>query len=397
MNYSQVLRGLEGLAARGMDFGTQRTRDVLDKLDSPDKKLKIVHIAGTNGKGSVAEYIAEILLCAGKTVGVFTSPAVYGYLEQYRINGKIITDELFAKSFGAALNAAQGATRFEVETAGALYAFALAGCEYAVIECGLGGLYDSTNAIAKKEIAVITSLSLEHTAILGDTIQDICRHKAGIIKGCPAVVSGLQTDEVKAYMRGKGVVFADKPLKTIKSDLGGQIFLYDGLKFETRMTGGAQPYNAAAAIEAARLLKIAEDAIYSGVKRAFLPARLEVLRANGNLYILDGAHNPASFAPLADLLASLKGADVVFGSLSDKDVKANIEIIKPYVNKVYTVTPESPRAMPAAAVAEICAERGVKARVCASVAEALENACGTVAVCGTFTILKQAKDCILKK
>ena len=158
MTYDEVLSTVFSLSGRGMDFGTERTRKILNALDCPDKKLKIIHIAGTNGKGSVAEYITRILIAAGKKVGTFTSPAVFDYLEQFRINGEPIDKELYARAFGQAAKCANGATQFEVETAGALYAFALAGCEYAVVECGLGGTYDATNAIFRKEVAVIASI-----------------------------------------------------------------------------------------------------------------------------------------------------------------------------------------------------------------------------------------------
>lgn len=398
MNYTDVLNGLEKLSVRGMDFGLERTRALLDGLGAPDKKLKIIHIAGSNGKGSVAEYLTRILLCAGKTIATFTSPAVFDYFEQFRINGENIDKNVFAEAFGRALTVAEKlgfATRFEVETAGALYAFALAGCEYAVTECGLGGLYDATNAILNKEIAVITSVSLEHTAILGNSIESICRHKAGIIKNCPSVVSALQTDETLAYMRGKGAQIADKPLKITKCNADGQTFIYGGKQFETQMRGTAQPYNAATAIEAARLLKISENAIYSGVKAAKLNGRLEVIKANGNTYILDGAHNPASFAPLADFLQNTGGADyAVYGSLADKDITSNLLALKPHVKKVYAVTPDSPRSLPAEKVLEVCAKHGIPAELFQSVSKALESAHGTVAVCGTFTILKEVKSFI---
>lgn len=398
MTCTEVLSGLDGLSVRGMDFGLERTRALLDGLGAPDKKLKIIHIAGTNGKGSTAEYLTQILLAAGKTVGTFTSPAVYDYFEQFRVNGKNIGENLFAEAFGAALNIADGATRFEVETAGALYAFALAGCEYAVVECGLGGLYDATNTICNKEIAVITSVSLEHTAILGGDLLSICRHKAGIIKNCPAVVNALQTGEALAYMRGKGAQIADKPIEIINSDINGQAFTYGGKRFETQMAGIAQPYNAATAIEAARQLKISENAIYAGVKAAKLYARLEVIKANGNIYILDGAHNPASFAPLADFLESFGGADIaVYGILSDKDIDCNLFALKPHICKLYAVTPNSPRAMDAGKVKATCAKYNIPAEAYESVSAALERAQGTVAVCGSFTILKEAREWIEKR
>ena len=196
-------------------------------------------------------------------------------------------------------------------------------------------------------------------------------------------------------MRGKGAQIADKPLEIIESNVNGQTFIYGEKQFETRMAGIAQPYNAATAIEAAHILKISDNAIYSGVKAAKLNGRIEVLRANGNTYILDGAHNPASFVPLAGFLENIGGADVaVFGSLSDKDIDRNILAIKPYINKIYAVTPDSQRAMDAGKIKATCAKYNILAEIFESVAEALENAHGTVAVCGTFTILKEAESFI---
>ena len=326
MTYNEVVSAVFSLSGRGMDFGTERTRSILNALDCPDKKLKIIHVAGTNGKGSVAEYLTQILIAAGKKVGTFTSPAVFDYSEQFRVDGKPIEKELYARAFGQALKCAEGATQFEVETAGALNAFALAGCEYAVVECGLGGTYDATNAILKKEVAVITSIALEHTAILGDTLADICKHKAGIIKDCPAVVSAYNPPEVIKYFKDLGATVADKPVEIIKSNLKGSSFLYGGFGFFTEMAGAVQPYNAAVAIEAARLLGLEHGAIYLGIKAAKRGGRCEILTTNGGkTYVLDGAHNPAAFVPLFELVTTNYGkADVIYGSLSDKNVSKNL-------------------------------------------------------------------------
>ena len=389
MSYKERLKGLE---KRGMDFGVERTRNILDKLGAPDKKLKIIHIAGTNGKGSVAEYLTQILIADGKSVGTFTSPAVYDYLEQFRIDGENISEDLFEKAFNAAFKNADGATEFEVETAAAIYAFALAGCEYAVIECGLGGQYDATNAVSNKEIAVITSISLEHTNVLGSTLREICEHKAGIIKDCTAVVSAFQSEEVLEYFSKKSVIFAGEPQNVQENGFNGYSFLYGGNEFEISMIGCLQPYNTATAIEAARRLKISQNAIYSGVKRAKLLGRLEVLNAGGRTYILDGAHNPASFVPLCEFLGRLGGADtVVLGSLSDKDINRNIHALKPYVKKIFAVTPQSARAMGADKVAATCIQNGIPSKIFNGTSEALEEADGLTCVCGTFTILKEAK------
>lgn len=395
-----MLCAVRALGKKGMDFGVERTRKILNALDCPDKKLKIIHIAGTNGKGSVAEYITQILIAAGKRVGTFTSPEAFNYFEQFRTDGAPIDGALYARAFGRALSFADGATRFEVETAGALYAFALAGCEYAVVECGLGGANDATNAVLSKEIAVITSIGLEHTAILGATLKEICRHKAGIIKNCPAIVSGCNPQEVKDYFKALGATFADKPVRIIKSNLNGRIFIYGGFGYEIRMAGSAQPYNAAVAIEAARALGISERAIYSGVKTAKINGRIEVMRAkDGTFYVLDGAHNPAAFLPLAEFIKKEFGtAQVIYGSLSDKNTEKNLEIISKFATSVALVPCDSPRNADMEKLKKESKSCGVYGGEYENITCALENSGGeTVVVCGSFTLLGEAKKWIEKR
>ena len=409
MQYSDYSGGIfsdvAALYKRGIKAGTGTTRKILDRLSFPERKFEVIHVAGTNGKGSVCEYLTQILICAGKKVGTYTSPCAYDYGEQFRIDGVPIAPDELAESFEAAYAAADGleATGFEVETAGAFLAFARAGCDVAVIECGMGGRDDATNAIEEKRVAVITSIGLEHTAYLGNSLAEICGHKLGIIKNCPAVISALQPDEVKAYMGGncgdKGIIFADKPVKILESGLFSQSYLYGRDKFELSMAGSAQPYNAACAIEAARLLKIDETAIYSGVKRAKLPARLQCIKAGGNTYVLDGAHNPACFVPLSGFIKDNFGvADVaIFGSLADKDIEKNVLAIAGVTQKIIAITPHGPRALAAERVISACKKAGISAEYAESVESALERACGNVLICGTFTILREAKLWIEKR
>lgn len=404
MIYSQILSELKDLEGRGMNFGVLRTRKLLDALASPDGKLKIIHIAGTNGKGSVAEYLTRILIAAGKRTGTFTSPAVFEYTEQFKIDGVPVDESLFKKGFLPVIPLAQelGATRFEAETAGALNTFALGGCEYAVIECGLGGLNDATNAINKKEVAVITSISLEHTAVLGSTLEEICAQKSGIIKDCQVVVSALQPEEVKAFFKNKGALFAEKPIEIISGMRDGQqVFTYGGNEFVIQMAGAAQPYNAATAIETARLLKIDDGAIYLGIKAAKLGGRLEVINAKSAVYILDGAHNPASFVPLAQFIKSKfgKADNIIFGCLADKDIDGNLKALTDTAKKVIAVKPTSQRAMDIDKITLACKKNFTDVCVADSVENALVECSGakTVVVCGSFTLLKEAKAWIEKR
>lgn len=381
MNYSDAISALSSLDTKGMDFGVERTRKILDALGCPDKKLKIIHVAGTNGKGSTAEYLEKILLAAGKRVGKFTSPAVFRYLEQFQVDGKDVDEELFARAVQSALLHADGATRFEVETAAALYAFVLAGCEYAVVECGLGGTYDATNAILSKEVAVICSIGLEHTAILGGTLEEICSHKAGIIKNCPAVVSGLNSSKVVKFFENSGARVAGK---------------YEN----PPMYGEAQKYNAGLAIEVAKLLKIDESAIYSGVNAAKLCGRCEVFTAkDGKKYVLDGAHNPSACLALAEFINAQFGyADVIFGSLSDKNVRENLKIISGFAKKIAIVPCPSGRNISMEKLKNECKSLNLQAEEFESTVAALESVQGDkVVVCGSFTLLKEAKEWIEKR
>lgn len=392
MNPSDQLKNLRG---RGMKFGISETRTLLDRLGSPDSSLKIVHIAGTNGKGAVAEFITEILRAAGKRTGTFTSPQVYEYNDMFRVDGQALSDDALCGYLDRALSAAAGldATSFEVETATAMDAFAREGCEYAVIECGMGGKDDATNAVLRKEVAVITSVSLEHTAFLGNTVSAICEKKAGIVRGCPVVIHPLQSQEGMAYLSHiTGAIVAGKPV------CGDGCFVYKGKKFEISAPGEEQPSNAACAIEAARLLHIDENAIYSGVKHAVPAGRLQTFRKDGRLYLLDGAHNPAAFLPLQGFLRQVglpEDRTIVYGCLSDKDVDGCLSALVGLSRKMIAVRPDSPRAMNGEKTVQACRRYFPEVVTAESVSKALEGAkSDLVVVCGSFTLLKEAKQWI---
>jgi dihydrofolate synthase/folylpolyglutamate synthase len=380
-----------------INLGLERISKLLRLLNYPEGKMKVVHIAGSNGKGSVAEYVTQILISAGKKVGTYSSPEVYDFCDQFKIDGKCVErGELHSYlDRVSALGKELSATPFEIQTAVAYTLFVEKGCEYAVIECGMGGTYDATNAINKKNLALISSISLEHTAYLGDTITKICANKAGIIRDCPAVVSSYQADEAIEFFKTKNVVFTDTP-KVIKSDLYGQTFLYKGEKFSIKMLGEAQPYNASVAIEGAKILGIPLSCIKQGLENAKAVGRLEVIKRQNNLYILDGCHNPSSFDPLTNLLKqNLSVADnLVYGCLADKDIDGCLKKLSGLVKKVWVVECPSPRAMESNKIIEVCNKYFPCVEKAESVSYALERAEGKVVVCGSFTLLKEAKEWI---
>lgn len=390
---------ITGIAAKGMVFGTERCRTVLDRLGCPDLKLEIIHIAGTNGKGSVAEYMTGILIAAGKRTGTFTSPPVFSYNEQFRIDGEPLDDIKLKSYMEQAAKAAEGmgATSFEIETAAALYAFDCEGCEFAVVECGLGGTYDATNAILHKKLALISTVALEHTEHLGKDIKSICEHKFGIVKDCEVVVSALQSDGAKEFFRSKNAPFADDEIAVLQSGLDGTDFSYGGKKYKLSCIGAfAQPYNAALAIEGARRLEIAESAIYTGVNWAKPRGRIEIRRAHGKTYVLDGAHNPDSFKPLSTFLKSgTIDSDrvIIFGCLADKDIDGNLALLQDLAKCIIAVQCNSDRALPLEKVHAACRKYFASVLKADSVEEALNMAykiANTAVVCGSFTLLKEA-------
>lgn len=384
----------------GIKPGTAVTREILNNLKSPDDGLKIVHIAGTNGKGTTAEYFTHILIAAGKKVGTFTSPAVYDFYDQFQINGVPLSEEVAEKYFGRALKAADGlgATDFEIQTAGVLLAFFEEGCEYAVIECGMGGAGDATNAINKKVLAVITSISLEHTKYLGNTIEEICAQKAGIITGgCHAIINARQSKQAEDYFKKTGGQFAGRVTYAYGENLKEfqKVFWYCDKEYELSTSGTLlQVYDAVTAIEGARYLGLPEEAIREGVKNAKPRGRVEEFKAFGRRYILDGAHNPAAFVPLCDYLIGTprEKVTVIFGCLEDKDIDGNLAALAPVAENIIAVECDSPRKMPLEKIEKSCRRRFKNVSAAQSVTEALDSAfTRTVVVCGSFTLLKEAK------
>lgn len=398
-----IIAFLKEYQTEGSKFGTFRTRALLDALNSPDKNLKIIHVAGTNGKGSVCEYITQILLSTGKRVGTFTSPEVYDYCEQFKINGTPVGTDILrnylGRTYATSLQFDDKPSAFEIETAAALLMFASERCEYAVVECGLGGLNDATNAIFNKQLAVITSISLEHMSVLGDTVTEICAQKAGIIKGCPAVVSALQTEEGKSYFSSLGVKFAGEGLKVISANISGTAFTYNGENYKLKMHGVAQAYNAATAIEAAHVLGIEKEAISTGLARVQLGGRVEVIECGGTTYILDGSHNPASFSPLLDMVkGDKKSKRLIYGCLSDKDVESAAKLLSQVFERVIVLPPPSYRTMSLDGIYAAFSRYFKQIEICNTVSEALEKAqAQEIVVCGSFTLLKEARKWIGKR
>lgn len=344
--------------------GLARSYALLGLLGEPQKKLKFVHVAGTNGKGSTAAMLAAVLQSAGHRTGLYTSPHLIRFHERMRVNGEEIDDAslitLTNTVRAAAERMSETPTGFEIMTAIAMLYFAAQQCDIVVLEVGLGGRMDSTNVIPAPEVCVVTNIGLEHTAILGDTLEKIAGEKCGIIKrGAHAVLFG-QTAGVEAVARAKcaqeGVpltVTEQAALTRLSSSLDGQVFCYRGAgPFHLRLLGEYQLLNALTVIDVCRALRargwaVPDEAIDRGLSAARWPGRLELLRRSPD-FIVDGAHNPQCADALMDSLETLyRGKKLIFltGVLADKDWQQMLRRALPLAKAFVVLTPPSARAL----------------------------------------------------
>lgn len=374
--------------------GLGRMRRLLRLLGNPQDKLRFIHVAGTNGKGSTCAMIAAILGAAGYRVGLNTSPYLITFHERIRVDGRMISDEdlgrLTAQVRPAAESMDERPTEFELITAIALLYFVQCSCDIVVLEVGLGGALDASNVIPPPEAAVITAMGMDHAAVLGATQVEIARAKAGIIKPGSPTVSFGGCPEVDAVIRrtcheqGSPLKEADfSRAKICSMSLEGTVLdcaPYGRLTLP--LTGTYQVQNAVVAITAAEVLAqrgwdIPPEAVRRGLRAVSWPGRFEVLRPSGPAVLLDGAHNPQGVAAAAKSLASLfpgRKAVVLLGVLADKDVESMLDAVVPMAEAVVTVTPASPRAMGAEELRQRLLGRGVPVCACAGVTEGLRTA-----------------------
>ena len=418
MTGQEAIERIQKEAWVGRKPGLERTRALLDRLGNPERELRYVHITGTNGKGSTAAMTASILTAAGLRTGLYTSPHLWRFHERFQVDGNPIPDEALGRIGERVLEAGRSipdpATEFELMTALGLLYFQEAGCDIVVLEVGLGGRLDSTNVIPSPEAAVITNIGLEHTQELGNTLAAIAGEKAGIIKpGCSTVLyhQSREVEEVVESVccrEGSPLILtAPDSLEVLSTGREGQRFIYRGRgPFQLSLLGEYQLYNAAAALEtvwrlADRGWKIPERAVQEGLERALWPGRMELARRGPDL-LLDGSHNPQCMGALRRSLEALyPGEKVTFltGVLADKDYPAMMGELLPLARAFVTVTPDSPRALPARELAQYLCREGVTAHPCQGLEQGLELARslageGPVCVCGSLYMIGEARHCL---
>ena len=426
MTYEEALTYLEDTSSFGIKPGLERIRALLQALGNPERDYKIIHVTGTNGKGSVTTYISYALFTSGLRVGRFTSPHLESYTERIEINDVQISKDAFGELIsrvrqGVEQIIADGVeppTQFEILTAAAFLFFKEQGVDYAVVEAGLGGLLDSTN-IVKPIVSVITNVTLDHQAYCGDTVEEIAKHKAGIIKEGIPVVTAAQggplgvIEEAAKEKHAPLYIFNRKFGIDSRSVVpGGQIMTISAVDVApamlfTTMAGVHQSVNLACALQAVRLIMeqddaISEETMREGFARATWAGRFEIKKALDRTFIFDGAHNAAgaeSFNMTYQELFEDKPKTIVMAILSDKDENGIIrEVVKPKDTVIAVAAPTPRTEIPEQLVENVrqCVKQ-VVAQTEESVSDALElalrstQAGDNIVVCGSLYILGEAR------
>lgn len=399
--------------------GLERIALLLKKLGNPEKELKFIHIAGTNGKGSVSANIACILEDSGLKVGKYISPNLIRVNERISISGKDISDKelsLLLERIEPLSKEVEGElgippTQFEIWTAAAFLYFKQKECDIVVLEVGLGGEFDATNVIEKNEIAIITRLGIDHTGYLGNTISEIASAKAGIIKAKSAtgkLITANQGDEALAVIRDKakkmGVsVVVASPIPCEVSGIH-EIFSIDGIeKIKCGISGYHQIENASLAALCAKELGVDEKHIKSGIARAKNPARFELIRENPTV-IYDGGHNENGIEALVSSLKRYFGnteKTVIFACMRDKDIKESLKTLSYSDTEfIYTTVKDNPRASGAEELYKRACELGYGGVYFDSISEAYREALSRgrlIVICGSLYLYKDfTEECLNK-
>lgn len=392
MNYKEALEYMDSVGFFGSKPGLERIAALGEKLGNPQDKLKFVHIAGTNGKGSCAAMLSSVLKAAGYKTGLYTSPYLFRFNERMQINGEQVPDESLAEIVTRIKPLADSMedhpTEFELMTAAAFLWFFEENCDIVVLETGLGGRYDATNIIKAPEVSVIMNIGLDHTGVLGDTVEKIAREKAGIIKpGCPCVIYE-QVEGVRAVIekecgeKGAELTAADfAAIEPVFDSLDGQAFNYKGVSYALPLIGEHQLKNAAVAIEAVNALRgkgweISEDALERGLYAVSWPARFELVD-DEPYFVVDGGHNPQCAQTVRDnMLRYFADAHrvLLIGVLADKDYRELAEILNEAADEYICVAPNSERALPAAELGAYLEKFGKPVQAFESIPEAVAAA-----------------------
>ncbi len=419
--YRRCLENMYGLRRFGIKLGLDTIRSILDGIGRPQQHFRTVHIAGSNGKGSVASALSTILHLCGYKTGLYTSPHLVRFNERICINNRPVSDRAVLEAYEAVNRLPPGErepTFFEFTTAMALWIFAEEKADWAVIETGMGGRLDATNLLIP-EVSVITNISLEHREYLGNSIAEISREKGGIIKQGKPLVTGAQQEEALAVLREtaaeKNAPFFRMGEHFRAKAQDKKIFHYQGIEnhwkdMQTGLSGRYQMDNAALVLAVCEILigqgyPVSLDQIRKGLLHNRWPGRLEIVSESPRV-ILDGAHNLDAARVLGDYLKE-ETADrkmiMVIGILDDKPYREMLDYLLPHCEKVIVCSPKTGRALPAEKLAAVSEEAGKDTEIISDVgnalASAMENAAARDAICvaGSLYVVGEAKEYLEKK
>lgn len=402
MNYNEALQFIHESHKFGMRLGLDNIKKLLELLGNPQNNLKIIHVAGTNGKGSTCSFISSILKESGYKVGLYTSPFLETFTERIRVNGENIREEEVGKIVSLIkekieIMVSEGysyPTEFEIVTAMAFYYYNQEKVDFVALEVGLGGRYDATNVIDKPVVSAITSISLDHTGILGDTLGKIAFEKGGIIKeDCPTIVYPQQEEasevikNICAEKKSKYIECDFKNIEIKSSNINSQIYScnINGKELrdlEIKLIGDHQIKNSIVALNVIEYLNdikitnISEENIRKGLLETKWPGRIEKISENP-MFIIDGAHNEEGAKSLANSIDKYfenKNKILVIGMLEDKDIESVLHLLIPKFNNVITTTPDNPRAIDANKLKEKIERHNIEVTCKPNIKEAVDYA-----------------------
>ncbi len=412
MLYKEALSYIMNISRYGSDYGLDRMQQACDILGNPEDSLKFVHVAGTNGKGSVTAYLTSILKENGYKVGTYNSPYIYNYRERFLINNEMACEEIVAKYLEIVKktiekiqkdNPKYYLTAFEIETVAAFLMFKDVKCDIVILEVGLGGRLDATNVIKNKELAVITAIGLDHCALLGNTYAEIAAEKAAIIKDV-AVTFEQRKDVMEQINKvAKKVIIAPEG-KIVSRDIDeGQVISIDGIEYTTRLLGEYQSQNLSIAIATTEELKnlgwkITLKNTIKGVFNAKWPVRFDVKKINNKYVVLDGSHNPQGAESLVRTVKTYfsgKKIEFIIGMLRDKDMEGVLKQLLPISSKTTFIQSSSPRAASVNELKELAKKLGYESGIIEDINEAINNRLNgdsdVIIVCGSLTLFENIK------
>lgn len=418
MNYQQALEYIHSVSWLGSKPGLSRTRTLLALMGNPQDKLCFIHVAGTNGKGSTSAMLASVLKESGCKTGLYTSPYILRFNERMQINGKEISDGELAEITEYVKSCAETMedtpTEFELVTAIGFEYFYRNSCDIVVLEVGLGGELDSTNVINAPILAIITELALDHTGVLGSTIGEIAKAKAGIIKTGSVVISANNTAEGAAVIenvcREMGCACNTPDYNAVQDkecDVRGISFSYKGTRYNASLRGTYQFRNAAMVLKAVEVLQelgcaIEKETVKTALTKVVWRARFELLNESP-CFVYDGGHNPQGVSAAIDSYRATFGdvePVILIGLMADKDYETELAMLSELSGTFVSVTPNNPRAMQAAELAKAVSDIGASCvaaeTVSQGVALAIEKANGKspVLALGSLYMYSEVKEAV---